>query len=91
MQDMDRLFGMMRGEPLPDALGAMDGAVMAGLNAGRARRAARRGLALACAVGAAVGLWGGLALPTAMTGRDDPGEWVLLGVPAAAPSHLLES
>ena len=51
----------------------------------------RRGLALACSVAAVVGLWGGLALPVPAFERDHGYGEPLLGMPAAAPSHLLAS
>ncbi|MFC0684958.1 hypothetical protein [Novosphingobium clariflavum] len=91
MNEVDQMFALLRGEPLPGALGGIDGAVMAGLASGRERRAVRRGLALACSVAAVVGLWGGLALPVPAFERDHGYGEPLLGMPAAAPSHLLAS
>lgn len=91
MNEVDQMFALLRGEPLPGALGGIDGAVMTGLASGRERRAVRRGLVLACSVAAVVGLWGGLALPVPAFERDHGHGEPLLGMPAAAPSHLLAS
>mgnify|MGYP007086363428 CR=1 FL=1 len=91
MNEVDQMFALLRGEPVPGALGGIDGAVMAGLASGRERLATRRGLVLACGVAAVVGLWGGLALPVAVPERDHAHAEPLLGMPAAAPSHLLAS
>lgn len=88
---MDDIFALLRDEPIPDVLGRLDGAILSDLALERERVRGRRGMALACAVAALVGLWGGLALPTSLTGRSsfhanaDP----VLGIPASAPSHLL--
>ena len=87
MDDLDRMFAQLRGEPTPGALDILDGGVMAGLAAGRERLAARRTLVLACVVAAGVGLWGGLAGPAPAQAHDRS----LLALPAAAPSHLLGS
>lgn len=91
MNDLDEMLSLLRDEPLPGALDAMDGAVMAGLAAGRERLVGRRGIALACGVAAVVGLWGGFLLPDAQTGAGHAQVDPLLGVPSAAPSHLLAS
>lgn len=87
MDDLDHLFARMRAEPLPAALDALDGNVMAGFAAGRERRTGRKAIGLACAVAAVVGLWGGLSGPVPETAHDR----TLLALPDAAPSHLLES
>ncbi len=96
MTDLDDKLALLRGEPAPVALSAMGGAVIAGVAAGQERRRGRRALALACGVAAVVGLWGGIAGPQRaaasdmrheVSGHDD----ALLGLPAAAPSHLLAS
>lgn len=91
MNEVDDMLSLLRGEPLPGALGTMDGAVMAGLAAGRERLAGRRGMALACGVAAVVGLWGGLSLPTASSQPRHAQVEPLLGMPSSAPSHLLAS
>ena len=91
MNEVDQMFALLRGEPVPGALGEIDGAVMAGLASGRERKSAQRGLVLACGVAAVVGLWGGLALPVALPERAHAHTEPLLGMPAAAPSHLLAS
>ena len=87
MDDVDRFIAQLRDEPVPAGLGAIEGPVMDGLFAARERLVARRGIVLACAVAGVIGLWGGLALPGAPSVHEDP----LLGLPAAAPSHLLVS
>ncbi|WP_313442781.1 hypothetical protein [Novosphingobium sp.] len=87
MKQVDQMLSLLRNEPLPLALGTIEVSVMAGLAAGRERVAGRRGFALACGVAAVVGLWGGLSTPASSL-RDSRAEPVL-GVPAAAPSHLL--
>ncbi|CDO35222.1 hypothetical protein [Novosphingobium sp. KN65.2] len=87
MDDLERFIAQLRDEPVPARLGALENSVMAGLKTARERLVARRGIALACAVAGLIGLWGGLAMPGAPTGHEDP----LLGLPAAAPSHLLVS
>jgi len=97
MNEVDEMFALLRGEPLPGKLDAIDGAVMAGLAAGRERVLARRGLALACGVAAVVGLWGGLSQPLSGSGHaqdrahshGEPLLGGLAGTPASAPSHLL--
>lgn len=91
MNEVDEIFALLRGEPLPAELGTIDGAVMTGLAAGRESRTGRRGMALACGVAAVVGLGGGLALPVSASQRDHGHVEPLLGMPAAAPSHLLAS
>ncbi|WP_395334775.1 hypothetical protein WBP06_24230 [Novosphingobium sp. BL-8H] len=91
MNEVDQMIALLRGEPLPGALGGIDGAVMAGIASGRERMVAKRGLVLACSVAAVVGLWGGLAMPGSLSARDHGHGEPLLGTPAAAPSHLLAS
>jgi hypothetical protein len=91
MNEVDEMFALLRGEPLPASLGTIDDAVLSGLAAGRDRLVGRRGLALACGVAAVVGLGGGLALPASAFQRDHADTETLFGLPAAAPSHLLAS
>lgn len=91
MNEFDEMLSLLRDEPLPGALGAMDGSVMAGLAAGRERLVGRRGILLACGVAAVVGLSGGLLLPDTQTGTRHAQVDPLLGMPSAAPSHLLAS
>lgn len=91
MNDLDEMLSLLRDEPLPGALAAMDSVVMVGLAAGRERLVGQRGIVLACGVAAVVGLWGGFLLPDAQTGTRHAQVDPLLGVPAAAPSHLLAS
>ena len=83
MNQLDELLGQMGAEPPPAALAAIDGAVMAGLGQRREASVARRGLLLASGVAVLVGLAGTLAPSTPASAEP------LLGVPDAAPSHLL--
>ena len=83
MSELDELLGRMGGEPLPPALAAMDAAVLAGLGQRREASLARRGLLLASGVAVLVGLAGTLA-PSSPASAEP-----LLGLPEAAPSHLL--
>lgn len=87
MNDVDEMLSMLRGEPLPAALGTIDGPVLAAFVAGRERATGRRSLALACAVAAVVGLWGGLG--GGFSAPERAPDRSLLAIPAAAPSHLL--
>ena len=91
MNELDKMIALLREEPLPGALRGIDHPVMAGLVAGRERLSARRGVALACGVAAVVGLWGGLSMPTPVERHRHAHVEPLLGMPAAAPSHLLAS
>lgn len=85
MSELDELFTALRAEPAPAGLGAIDGAVMAGLARARVAEAgvARRGMALAGLVAVVVGVMA--AGTPGSTAYAEP----LLGVPASAPSHLL--
>jgi hypothetical protein len=91
MNELDDMLARLRRESVPAALGGLEGPVMAGLAAGRERLSARRGFVLACGVAAVVGLWGGLSMPLAPTQHRHAHVEPLLGMPAAAPSHLLAS
>lgn len=96
MTDLDEKLALLRDEPAPVALSAIGGAVIAGVAAGQERLRGRRALALACGVAAVVGLWGGIAGPQRASAGDMRHEVsghdeALLGMPAAAPSHLLAS
>lgn len=83
MSELDELLGRMGAEPLPAALAAIDGAVLAGLGQRREANLVRRGLLLASGVAVLVGLAGTLA-PSSPASAEP-----LLGLPDAAPSHLL--
>lgn len=83
MSELDELLGRMGAEPLPAALAAIDGAVLAGLGQRREANLVRRGLLLASGVAVLVGLAGTLALSSPASAEP------LLGLPDAAPSHLL--
>lgn len=87
MSELDELFLRLRAEPvaMPDGL---DGAVMAGLGHRRDRQVARRGLVLASGVALFVGIAGAFVPGAAGPGGTARAE-SLLGMPAAAPSHLL--
>lgn len=83
MTDLDHLLQQLGAEPAPDRLTGLDEAVLAGLGRRRERDLARRSLALAGGVALVVGA-ASAGLPAAPA-QAEP----LLGMPAAAPSHLL--
>lgn len=83
MTQLDHLLLQLGSEPLPDRLAGLDDAVLAGLGQRRERDLARRSFALAGGVALVVGA-ASAGLPGAPA-RAEP----LLGMPAAAPSHLL--
>lgn len=83
MSELDALLGRFAEEPLPGALAVMDGAVLAGLGKRLESRTASRALVLAGGVSLLVGLAG--TFGTASSASAEP----LLGIPEAAPSHLL--
>lgn len=83
MTELDELLGRMGAEAPPAALAAIDGAVLAGLGRRREASLARRGLLLASGVAVLVGLAGTFA-PSSPASAEP-----LLGLPDAAPSHLL--
>ena len=81
--DMDKLIAELRDAPVPSRLAEIDADVMSGLWRLRDTRAARRGVALAGVIAVFVGMAASV-VPGA------PAEaGPLLGVPDAAPSHLL--
>jgi hypothetical protein len=83
MSDLDDLLDRLRDVPDHTGLAALDAPVMAGLTRRRETIEARRGLALAGAVAIFVGTAGAL-LPGSPAAAEP-----LLGMPNAAPSHLL--
>lgn len=83
MTELDELLGRIGAEPTPAALAAIEGAVLAGIDQRREASVARRGLLLASGVAVLVGLGGTLA-PSSPASAEP-----LLGMPDAAPSHLL--
>lgn len=83
MTKLDDVLQHMGAEPAPPALALLDGAVIAGLGQRREARTARRTLVLAGCVSVLVGL-GETLVPTSSASAEQ-----LLGVPDAAPSHLL--
>ena len=82
MSELDRMLLRLAAEPAP-VLDGLDSAVMTGLGRRRERQVARRTLALAGGVAFFVG-----AARTLVPGAPASAE-PLLGMPAAAPSHLL--
>jgi hypothetical protein len=82
MSELDELLLCLAAEPAP-VLEGLDGAVLAGLGRRRERQLARRTLVLAGGVAIFVGMAGAL-VPDAPASAEP-----LLGMPAAAPSHLL--
>jgi hypothetical protein len=83
MSDLDEMLKHLGAQPLPAALAGVDAAVFAGLAHRRETQVARRALALAGGVAVLVGAAG--ALMPAASASAEP----LLGLPEAAPSHLL--
>lgn len=83
MSDLDHLLAHLREAPSHAGLAALDGPVMAGLARHRERLEARRGLVLASAIAILVGA-GATVVPGSSASAEP-----LLGVPQAAPSHLL--
>jgi hypothetical protein len=83
MSDLDDLLADMRNAPAPARLSALDALVMTGLARRRETIEARRGLALAGAIAIVVGVGGALVPGTPAAAEP------LLGLPSAAPSHLL--
>lgn len=83
MSNLDELLTRLRDVPDHAGLAALDAPVMAGIARRRDALEARRGLALAGVVAICVGTVGTL-LPGSPAAAEP-----LLGVPSAAPSHLL--
>jgi hypothetical protein len=83
MSDLDELLARLREAPEPAGLAALDGPVMAGVGRRREALEARRGLALASAIAICVG-----TVATLVPGSPAAAE-PFLGIPSAAPSHLL--
>jgi hypothetical protein len=83
---IDDILERLRDDGGDARLAAMDGAVLAGLAAHRARRAARRGLALSGVAALGIGLASSLALPPRASAEPVP---LLMAAPSSAPSNLL--
>jgi hypothetical protein len=83
MSELDSMLNMLREEPCDSRLEALDAAVMAGLARRRESGMTQRGLALAGLVAVVVGVTSSLAAQAPRPAQP------LLGVPDAAPSHLL--
>lgn len=83
MSELDDILRQLRSEPVPGVLAGLDGAVLAGIGRRRESVVARRAIVVAGCVALVVGVAGALA-PSAPASAEP-----LLGVPAAAPSHLL--
>lgn len=88
MHELDDTLLRLRAEPvaMPDGL---EGAVMAGLGRRRERQVARRGLVLASGVALFVGVAGAVVPGAGVPGASGSADALPLGMPAAAPSHLL--
>jgi len=80
---IDQLVFALRGESLPQALGAIDQPVLAGLRSRQEQQFSRRGLVLAGLIAGSLGLVTGVGNPA--TAAAEP----LLATPAAAPSTIL--
>ncbi|MEO6715856.1 MAG: hypothetical protein ABIM50_01200 [Novosphingobium sp.] len=83
MTQLDTILQSLSAAPAPDALGAIESGVFAGVALQRERAVARRGLVLAGAISMAIGT--SASLVPASEARADP----IFGIPANAPSHLL--
>lgn len=83
MSDLDELLARLRDVPDHAGLAALEAPVLAGLARRRETLEARRGLALAGAIAICVGTVATFA-PNGPAAAEP-----LLGVPSAAPSHLL--
>lgn len=83
MNDIDKMLTSLRSQQVPDGLAHIDGAVFDGLSARQERDFSRRGMALAACLAASVGL--ALGIDGGSPAAAEP----LLGMPVAAPSHLL--
>jgi len=83
MSDIDNLLAHLRDDPPRVDLSMLDQPVMAGLARRRDAQEVRRGLVLACAIAFFVGA--GATLVPGSPAAAEP----LLGMPKAAPSHLL--
>lgn len=83
MNDIDLMLLTLRDKPLPGDLSALDDKVLGSLAGLRDRQSARRAMALAIGVAGFVGL--GFGIGAGSPASAEP----LLGMPQAAPSHLL--
>ena len=83
MSNLDDLLARLRDAPPPAGLATLDTSVMTDLTRRRETIEARGGLALAGAIAIVVGV-GGTLIPGTPAAAEP-----LLGVPSAAPSHLL--
>jgi hypothetical protein len=83
MSNLDDALLQLAAVPVPTFLGEIDGVVIAGAARRRESSAARRAMALAGGIAVLVGV-AGTILPAAPANAEG-----LLGVPEAAPSHLL--
>lgn len=83
MTQLDTVLESLRAAPAPDALGAIEPGVFAGVAMQREKAVSRRGLVLAGAISLVIGT--SASLVPASEARADP----IFGIPANAPSHLL--
>lgn len=83
MTQLDTVFQSLRAASAPDALGAIESAVFAGVAMQREKAVSRRALVLAGAISMLIGI--SASLVPASEARAGP----MFGIPASAPSHLL--
>ena len=83
MNDIDLMLLTLRDEPLPGDLSALDENVLGSLAGLRDRQSARRAMVLAIGLAGFVGLTVGIGAGSPASAEH------LLGMPQAAPSHLL--
>lgn len=83
MTQLDTVLQSLSAAPVPDALGAIEPGVFAGVAQRRERAVSRRGLVLAGAISMMIGV--SASLISASEARAGP----MFGIPASAPSHLL--
>jgi hypothetical protein len=83
MNNLDDMLVRLRDDPVPIGLASLDASIVAGVHRRREALEARRGLMLAGAIAILVGV-GGTLVPGGPAAAEP-----LLGMPYAAPSHLL--
>jgi len=83
MNDIDLMLLTLRDEPLPRDLSALDENILGSLAGLRDRQSARRAMVLAIGLAGFVGLTVGIGAGSPASAEP------LLGMPQAAPSHLL--
>ena len=83
MTQLDIVLQSLRAAPAPDALGAIEPGVFAGVALQREKAVSRRGLVLAGAISMMIGV--SASFIPASEARAGP----MFGIPVSAPSHLL--